>query len=238
MLLIICMSFYNIFTKMIKIIKNILLNLPVILGLIVIDLITPRLLSNFVDKGLPLTTLQIIIVLIVSVLSIAFFIYWTKIKKLVDWSYKNVLHNAGKIAVAFSALFVFSIVFGVLAAKYHVVTSNNEKAVDFIAKLTPALLMWFVSSVAAPIMEEVIFRVGIFELFFPDRKKVALFVSPILFAYVHMSSDVTNWLAWLPYLFMGVVFSYLYYKTHKIEISITAHGLWNTFVTLLSLLPH
>jgi len=52
----------------IKIIKNILLNLPIILGLMTLDLITPNVLGAFTDSGNSLKISQIIIALIRPVL--------------------------------------------------------------------------------------------------------------------------------------------------------------------------
>jgi membrane protease YdiL (CAAX protease family) len=48
-----------------------------------------------------------------------------------------------------------------------------------------------------------------------------------------MQTEITNFIAWPPYLIAGFVLGYLYYKTKKIEVSTATHAIWNTLSVLL-----
>ncbi|GAB2024169.1 type II CAAX endopeptidase family protein [Lactovum odontotermitis] len=218
--------------------KRTLLNIPILLGLVVIDLITPNVERAFTRGGHSLSPLQIVIVAVVSVLSIAYFVYWGKTQKYAEWSFKNFWKNKGKIILGLLSVYAALIVVGIIMAglKLEHTVSANQQTLNGLVKLEPFLLIWFTTAIAAPIMEETIFRLGIFKLLFPDKDKIALVVSAILFAGAHMTTEITNFTAWLPYLAAGLILGFLYYKTKKIEVTVSVHVLWNTLSMIFSAL--
>lgn len=218
--------------------KRILLNIPMLLGLLVIDLITPNVERAFTSGGHSLSPLQIVIVAVVAVLSIAYFVYWGKTQNYAEWSFKNFWQNKGKIILGLLSVYAVLIVVSLIMAGLKLVpsVSANQQALDELVKLVPFPLIWFTSAIAAPIMEETIFRLGIFKLLFPGKDKIALVVSAILFAGVHMTTEITNFVTGLPYLVIGFILGFLYYKTKKIEVTVSVHVLWNTISMVLSVL--
>lgn len=221
-------------------VKRILLNAPILLGLLTIDLIVPRLETGLTSSGRPLSAVNIVVILIAALLSIAYFIYWGKKQEFADWSFKNVWQNKGKIAIGILAfimgLMIYATILALLIKNPSSVISANQQAINEVKRLVPVLLMWFTMCIAAPIMEETIFRLAVFKLILPGKDKTALVVSTILFALAHMQTEVTKFIAWPPYLIMGFILGYLYYKTKKIEVSTTVHMLWNSFSLLLPVL--
>ncbi|MBO9131421.1 CPBP family intramembrane glutamic endopeptidase [Bacillus sp. 165] len=105
--------------------------------------------------------------------------------------------------------------------------SENTKNLIEIVTLTP----WFilVTSVLAPILEEIVFRKILFgTLYKRTNFFIAAILSSLIFAAVHF--DFTHLLI---YTSMGFVFAYLYVKTKRIIVPIMAHVMMNTFVILI-----
>jgi membrane protease YdiL (CAAX protease family) len=105
--------------------------------------------------------------------------------------------------------------------------SENTKNLVEIATLTP----WFiiVTSILAPILEEIVFRKILFgTLYKRTNFFIAAILSSLIFAAVHI--DFTHLLI---YASMGFVFAFLYVKTRRIIVPIMAHVMMNTFVILM-----
>ena len=79
-------------------------------------------------------------------------------------------------------------------------------------------------AIAAPIMEEIIFRGAIINYWLKDFPIIGVLVSSIIFASLHSTSNITSYLI---YFFMGFVLAILFFKTKRIEVSIGAHILNN-----------
>jgi uncharacterized protein len=94
------------------------------------------------------------------------------------------------------------------------------------------ILMALVAVVLAPITEELVFRAGLFR-FLRDRVPgwTAHVVTAAAFAALHGTVSVT-----LPLFVFGLVFSFVYERTGRIEITMIAHGLFNlnTIVCVLA----
>lgn len=217
--------------------KRILLNIPVLLGLLMIDSLGLNFLRGYIQNGSRLTAGEITIVVIVVFLSVMYFLYWGKAQGFAEWSFKNVCKNRGKIIIGFLIILLVSGSYNMILSAFNLsVVSANQQGINSLEKLVPPLLMCLFTDIAGPVMEETIFRLAIFKLIFPDRDKLALIVSTLVFAFFHMTTELTNFLAWPPYLIMGFVFGYLYYKTKKIEVDVSAHFLWNLFADVIHLL--
>ncbi|MFD3449954.1 CPBP family intramembrane glutamic endopeptidase [Microbacteriaceae bacterium 4G12] len=106
--------------------------------------------------------------------------------------------------------------------------SENTKRLIEIATMTP----WFilVTSILAPILEEIVFRKILFgALYKRFNFFIAAIVSSLVFAAAHF--DFSHLLV---YISMGLVFSFLYVKTKRIIVPIMAHVMMNTIVVLLN----
>jgi membrane protease YdiL (CAAX protease family) len=213
--------------------KKFLLSLPTLLGLLLMDQLGLLALNVFVSNGKHLTALEIILVALVEMLLIAYFLYWGKKQGFAQWSFKNAWTNKGKIILGFVAIVLFQ---GFYHFLLHTPITSNQQSIDNVQRLTPVLLMCLITGIGAPVLEETIFRLGVFKLALPDHKKISLVISTIFFAFMHMTHELTNPISWPPYLFMGIVFGYLYYKTDKVEVSASSHFLLNSFVTFIQLL--
>ncbi|MCQ6268236.1 CPBP family intramembrane metalloprotease [Fictibacillus sp. WQ 8-8] len=105
--------------------------------------------------------------------------------------------------------------------------SENTQMLVKIAKLTPYFMV--VTSIAGPILEEIIFRKIIFgSLYKRFNFVIAALISSLIFAAVHF--DFTHLLV---YTAMGFVFAFLYVRTKRLLVPIVAHVSMNTLVMLV-----
>ncbi|EJF00174.1 CPBP family intramembrane glutamic endopeptidase [Liquorilactobacillus mali] len=107
------------------------------------------------------------------------------------------------------------------------VSENTSQIMTIIAHY-PYYLIYVI--VAAPVMEEFIFRKVFFGNLstFINPMGAALF-SSVLFSIAHADEH------YLTYACLGLVLSFIYYKAHDIKAPIIAHILMNLFVVVLQL---
>lgn len=160
------------------------------------------------------------------VITILYFIYWATINHFVSWNLNTIFINKMIILIGFLSLIFESFIFGNITLYLHVDNSINEQIVNNIQRHTPFILFFLLSCIGAPIMEEIIFRASIFKLF-SERSFIAPLFSAICFTVSHLFYELTNFIGWIPYLFLGLVFSYIYKKTKSLEATIFLHFIWN-----------
>ncbi|MDR0298048.1 MAG: CPBP family intramembrane metalloprotease [Streptococcaceae bacterium] len=115
-------------------------------------------------------------------------------------------------------------------------TAANQAAVIKIMAALPVIFS-FLFPIIAGYFEELIFRVGFFEVLFTKNKKIAFLFSFFLFALLHViAGSLTDVHAWLSYGVMSFVFTAVYYKYRNFYLNASVHIVWNLFVTLISLL--
>ncbi|MFH1778143.1 MAG: tetratricopeptide repeat protein [Candidatus Omnitrophota bacterium] len=98
-----------------------------------------------------------------------------------------------------------------------------SQIISQVSTLKQALPILLVVVCVAPVAEEIIFR----GFFYQGLKrycgmKMAMVISAIFFAMMHYQLAV-----FLPIMFMGIVFAYLYEKNKSILPSVIAHLIWN-----------
>lgn len=105
----------------------------------------------------------------------------------------------------------------------------NQSVIENLG-MSPALL-FVMTVVAAPIVEEFVFRGLIVKQAF-HFSKLGVLVSSLLFGALHMPTDLGSWIL---YGGMGLVLAMIYRKTQKLEFSIAVHAL-NNFLGVLSMI--
>jgi len=126
-------------------------------------------------------------------------------------------------------------------------TNANQSSINELMVASPVLGFIFVV-VAAPIIEELIFRYYLFGAISKKSVILAFLASSIGFGLIHMISSFANYAAGgalsellndlktLPdYIVAGALFSFFYYKRKHISYTIFAHMIYNCFVTLIML---
>ena len=88
--------------------------------------------------------------------------------------------------------------------------------------------------ITAPILEEITFRYSFSKI---KNKYLYLIISTLLFAMIHINPENASELPFLiPYSFLGLSFSLIFYKTKNIFASITAHAIHNYTIIMLLLI--
>lgn len=112
-------------------------------------------------------------------------------------------------------------------------TSQNETLVRQYIKLFP-IYMSFSTVLYAPIVEEITFRKTFRNII--NDKVLFILISGIMFGIIHISisNNTTNDLLMIiPYLIMGIDFSYIYYKSDNIFTTITIHSIHNLVLLII-----
>jgi uncharacterized protein len=108
--------------------------------------------------------------------------------------------------------------------------SENTKLIMELAKMSPYVILVIV--IVGPILEEIIFRKIIFgQLYKKTNFWIAGIVSSLLFAFAHVDGHI------IIYGSIGLVLSFLYWKTKRIVVSMVAHASMNAVVVLISFSP-
>lgn len=123
----------------------------------------------------------------------------------------------------------------VLVNFFHSAGANNEEVVREMIHSFP-LVMGLEACCVAPIIEELVFRKAIRDIF----PKPAFFIPLSFFAFglahvAGMATSIVDWLYIIPYGALGGVFAYAYHKTDTFCTSCLFHALHNTIVFLLTI---
>ena len=182
--------------------------------------------------------LQALVILALMSFMLAFIIKYARRLEFMEksWSLKALWTYKGVILLGLLAQILLDIFLPMLLDKLHLAlpTSDNQALLNAAADRVPILLMIFMTSIYAPVSEEIIFRAGTHELLFPFHQRLALLTSSLLFALAHMGFSL-DWRNWLIYLGLGLVLGLVYQKTQHIECSMAVHVLMNSLVSILNL---
>ncbi|WP_236704333.1 CPBP family intramembrane glutamic endopeptidase [Companilactobacillus kimchiensis] len=134
-----------------------------------------------------------------------------------------ILGTVGAIIVQFGIGFADKLLF-------HASTdSQNTMQLLLMVKAYPYYFLYVM--IAAPIMEEIIFRRVFFaNLVKPTNIYIAAIISACLFAFMHQDTR------FLVYVAMGLWFSFVYYKSKNIYVSAGSHILMNAIVLTMGIM--
>lgn len=173
---------------------------------------------------------------------IVFMLYYKDIFKDIKGYIRNIKENL-KLSfkyyfIGLVIMFLSNILIGLLFSNAN---ANNEDAVRQMIDIYP-IYMIFSVSIYAPFVEELIFRKSIREIFTKDNNVVKytyIITSGFIFAFMHMISNINNYLDYLyiiPYMGVGCMFAIIYYKSNNIINTMVMHSLHNTISIILYLM--
>ena len=113
--------------------------------------------------------------------------------------------------------------------------SGNEETIRKLIDKYP-IYMFFSSVIYSPFVEEIIFRKSIMKII--KNKYAFIIISGLIFGSMHISdfTDINQILMGIPYIIMGIDFSYIFYKTKNIFTTMTFHTLHNLILIIVQLL--
>lgn len=112
---------------------------------------------------------------------------------------------------------------------------ENEQAIREALKLSP-LFIAFSAVIEAPIIEEILFRKTLFDIF--KNKKLYIIISGLLFGSFHIigvGTSLASWLYVIPYAALGMAFAAAYVKTNNLFTSMCLHAFHN-LITIIQIL--
>lgn len=113
--------------------------------------------------------------------------------------------------------------------------SGNQSTIVVLTKLYPAIMI-IITCVIGPLLEETVFRLGLFNLLMRTRPWFAYLITTLIFGLIHFDFTAPNLLielANLPsYMFGGVAFAFIYHY-YGFGASVIAHSVNNIFSIVL-----
>lgn len=109
-------------------------------------------------------------------------------------------------------------------------STANDAAIQTMFTGENPLLILLLIGISAPIMEEIVFRGGIIGFWLEKFPMVGSAISSILFGLIHGPTNLTSFLI---YGSMGLILSKVYYKTQRLEISMSVHFLNNIMAAIV-----
>ncbi|MFC6463601.1 CPBP family intramembrane glutamic endopeptidase [Marinilactibacillus sp. GCM10026970] len=108
----------------------------------------------------------------------------------------------------------------------------NQEAIEELVGVTPAWVMFLMVVIAAPIVEEWLFRgLIMFRRDSLDASWLSVIVSSVIFGLVHVPTNIPSAFS---YIGMGFMFAYAAKRTKSVEASIVYHML-NNFIAFIAL---
>lgn len=148
----------------------------------------------------------------------------------VKFRYENVVWWKVGLSTIFIYLGVFSISVLFVHFDLEIVQQPNQDALNKLMQ-TYFLPMTFITTVVAPITEELTFREFLPHAFGPSY--ISFIISSIIFALLHSPSGL---IGIIMYGFLSIAFLYLRLTTNNIMLTIFAHMGYNLLTVLLALL--
>lgn len=111
----------------------------------------------------------------------------------------------------------------------------NDAAIEKLFKISvnTSFMMVFMTAIAAPVVEELVFRGFLMDYFFNDQPIFAILLSGLIFGSIHAS---TNFISWLMYVVMGIILAATYNKEKNLASNISLHFLNNLLPSIVFLL--
>ena len=111
----------------------------------------------------------------------------------------------------------------------------NDAAIEKLFKISvnTSFMMVFMTAIAAPVVEELVFRGFLMDYFFTDQPIFAILLSGLIFGSIHAS---TNFISWVMYVVMGIILAATYNKEKNLAANISLHFLNNLLPSIVFLL--
>lgn len=135
--------------------------------------------------------------------------------------------------------FWFLLLFGMMLSNFIIMAinggeiANNEESVRGLFDKNP-IYVYIAGVFIAPFVEELVFRLGIRQIFKTD--KLFIVISGLLFGFAHLVGQIevlADYLYIIPYSIPGFIFAYLLVKTDNIFTSVSMHIFHNGILMAL-----
>ncbi|MBR2713053.1 MAG: CPBP family intramembrane metalloprotease [Bacilli bacterium] len=218
--------------KIIKIVKNILIFLSYFMYHYIFIAILLMFNINYNEFGTFQKLLFIFVTDIIYIMTIVYLLRDEIINDLKDFKKKYKYY----ISKYFTIYALGVILMGLSNKILYYITrqelSGNETSIRSLLDQFP-IYMVFSAVIFAPVVEEIIFRKTVRNVF--NKKYLYIILSGLIFGVLHISdySNFNEILLGIPYVIMGIDFAYIYYKSNNIFTTITLHSIHNLLLVLI-----
>lgn len=159
-----------------------------------------------------------------------------------DFKNKDKREFFNDILIGIPILYILSIAGNLLSMIFSGTGSSSENQMFLETLIAQVPIVMFITVViAAPILEELIFRLLFFTGFYKWNRWLGYAVSAGLFGLLHvyqpmLEGNFSEILMIFPYLFMGIGLCFIYERSDNIFASIICHGIINLVATILLLI--
>ncbi|HGF8105057.1 TPA: CPBP family intramembrane glutamic endopeptidase [Enterococcus faecium] len=177
------------------------------------------------EKNLNISSTLVTVILVV--INILFLIYLAKRMNIIKTNHPF-LTKKNILIILVATLIDRGIAIGgtlLLNTQGYTTTANDSTLIKLFSGVSPVLVILLLG-IAAPIMEEIVFRGGIIGYLVENNALLAILISSFLFGIIH---GPTNFISFGMYFFMGIILAVSYYKTKDLRVSISIHFLNNLF---------
>ena len=148
----------------------------------------------------------------------------------------------GMIIGGFFLMFALNSVVAVLYTQFDIYDNyiNQESLLD-ITQIGwyNAMALFIFAVILAPLVEELVFRKGVFGLLEKHLGViVAIIGSSFFFGFIHIISEPTNIIQLIPYMTLGLILAIIYFLSgRRIWVPITIHAIWNIMSFAFMFIP-
>ncbi|MCU9533994.1 CPBP family intramembrane glutamic endopeptidase [Streptococcus sp. CSL10205-OR2] len=174
---------------------------------------------------------QIIVTVLIQLATIFAFLYFAIKKQFISLKEKlSPIITLLVVAIGYPVILLGSILGSLfISADGQATTDNQQIILDLISRV-PMVIMFVMIVLAAPVMEELLFRKFLPHYLFKNRPTLGLIVGGILFALFHMPTNLGSFII---YGLMSTALTFVVYKTKRIEYSILLHFVNNLIAFFL-----
>lgn len=161
------------------------------------------------------------VLLIILIINIAIMVFWAKKINILPF---DLTFLTKKNVFWIISLFILGRFLVIILALQLPDSTYNDALIQELFANAPKLLTFTTIAIAAPIMEEIVFRGVIIGKIFNQHPIIGLIVSSSLFSYVHSPESI---LSFSIYFLLGATLATAYIKTKRLESSMLIHFLNN-----------
>ncbi|MBO5523535.1 MAG: CPBP family intramembrane metalloprotease [Roseburia sp.] len=175
-------------------------------------------------SGLVVTNMAVYLLLLIAVC----LLFGNELRKEWQQEKKQIVAQIVKYGVVF---LIFGIVVARTAEWLGISTTSNQETLMQMIDAADWFSSIIIMGIAAPIIEEIIFRYIIMGKIYPNGKKRAVIISSVLFGMLHL--DGFSIAELFIYTLLGIYLGIIYNKTKKITVPIGVHCFYNLVNVLL-----
>lgn len=207
--------------------------ISLILGFLILDQLGLLTVAIFAQYNVLDQSIYFYTAFIITLVSLFVFLLYANKNHLLEWKTALKSPYFKVVLLGWLALRIPNILGGLILLLEQTDTVRNQEVLTTLLQQLPSSFMFLEVAIAAPIMEEIIFRHIIPLVLFEKHHKLGFVVGSLAFGLIHGPTNIGSFVI---YVGMGAILSYIYYRYRRLEYTISIHLLNNLLAFLMILL--